>query len=187
MHEENQTVTQTGSDAATLHDNQRWYAVHTQPHRESLAAAQLAQQGFRAFLPRLAKTVRHARRTRTVLAPVFSRYLFVALDIDRDRWRSVNGTSGVSRLVMVADRPAPAPIGVIETLIRSTDENGRLRFDDGLAVGQTVRLVAGPFADSLGVLARLSGAGRVELLMRILNGEILVNISRDWVAPVLRT
>src|SRR5687768_7850736 len=39
----------------------RWYAVHTRPHYETIAARQLANQAFDAFLPLHWKTVRHAR------------------------------------------------------------------------------------------------------------------------------
>jgi len=166
-----------------LNETSRWYVVHAQPNREALAEAQLRQQGFGAFLPRQLKTIRHARKLRTVNAPIFPRYLFVGLDLDRDRWRSVNGTAGVSRLVMAADRPVPLPRGIVETLIRSTDDKGLVHYED-LKPGQAVRLIAGPFARSLGVLARLDGAGRVEVLMKILNGEVRLNLHRDWLEPL---
>ncbi len=148
--------------------NERWYVVHAQPHRVALAEAQLAQQGFRAFLPRQMKTIRHARKPRTVKGPIFPSHLFVELDLDRDRWRSVKGATGVNRLVMTQDRPLPVPEGIVETLIRSTDEKGLLQFEDELKPGQAIRLIAGPFALFMGVLARLDGAGRVEVLIRTL-------------------
>ena len=60
--------------------------------------------------------------------PIFPRYLFVVLDLDRDRWRSVNGTFGVARLVMMAgDRPQPAPHGVVEALVALADGRDVLR------------------------------------------------------------
>ena len=65
---------------------------------------------------------------RTVNAPLFPSYIFVALNLDVDPWRSVNGTFGVTRLIMAQDRPLPVPVGIVETLILSTDAAGRLRF-----------------------------------------------------------
>ena len=107
---------------------ERWFAVNSQPKREWRAQAQLVNQGFRVFMPKRLKTVRHARKLTTVLAPLFPRYLFVALDLAQHRWRSVNGTFGVCSLVMVGERPQPVPRGVVEAMIAATDSEGRLVF-----------------------------------------------------------
>jgi transcriptional antiterminator RfaH len=168
-----------GEIEARLTDGERWYLAQTLPYQENRAQTALELQGFRNFLPRRLKTVRHARRLRTVNAPLFPRYIFVALDLDRDRWRSVNGTRGVSSLVMAHDRPVPAPEGVVETLILSTDRSGQLRFVEEFEIGQTVRLTAGPFAQSLGVLDRLSSKERVDVLLNIMSGAIRVSVARD--------
>src|SRR5205085_2651181 len=118
----------------------------------------LSAQKFKTFVPRRTKTVRHARRLRTVQTPVFSRYLFVALDLKRDRWRSVNGTTGVAYLLTADDIPVPVPEGIVETLLASTNERGTLDFDKAPQPGQEVRLIAGPFADALGIIERVSDA-----------------------------
>src|SRR5258706_16252721 len=76
----------------------RWYAVNCLSNREFLASSQLRNQGFRTFLPRRLTTRRHARKFDTVMRPLFPGYLFVQLDLSRDRWRSINGTLGVVRL-----------------------------------------------------------------------------------------
>ena len=165
----------------------RWFAVHSLPHREAGAQQQLENQGFRTFLPRCLKARRHARKVENVLAPFFPRYLFVVLDLDRDRWRSVNGTFGVARLVMMAgDRPQPAPHGVVEALIALADGRDILRFDGGgrLAVGQNVRILAGPFAERIGLLQRLNDNGRARLLLDIMGGRIAVTLPSAALVPV---
>jgi len=164
--------------------NERWYAVYAQPFREALAKTQLAQQSFRAFVPLQMKTVRHARKLSSVKAPTFLRYLFVILDLERDRWRSVNGTSGVSRLVMAEGRPLPLPVGVVETLVNSADPSGLLHFGDDLKQGQAVRMRSGPFAEALGAISRLDSGARVEVLMKILNGQVRLNLPREDVEPL---
>ena len=70
----------------------RWYLVHTRPNSERKAEINLEAQGFKTFLPQIDRTIRHARRLTTVRRPLFPRYLFVCLDIGRDRWLSINGT-----------------------------------------------------------------------------------------------
>ncbi len=182
----------TGSDHLgepdrALAGGQRWFAVHCLPRREAGAQRQLENQGFHTFLPRCLKARRHARKLENVLAPIFPRYLFVVLDLDRDRWRSVNGTFGVARLVtMAGDRPQPAPRGVVEALIALTDGRGVLRFDGGgrLAVGQKVRILAGAFAEQIGLLRRLDDNGRVCLLLDVMGGRIGVTLPAAALAPV---
>src|SRR5712692_524830 len=133
------------SIVAALRAGERWYAVHTLPLREAYAQGHLRNQGFATFLPKRRKTVRHARKLRAVEAAFFPRYLFVVLDLRRDRWRSVNGTFGVSRLVMRGEEPHPVPAGLVEALIASADADGILQFGERLRVGGSVRLLAGPF------------------------------------------
>ena len=55
----------------------RWYLVHTRPNSERKAELNLQAQGFATFLPQIEKTIRHARRLKTVRRPLFPRYLFV--------------------------------------------------------------------------------------------------------------
>jgi len=147
------------------------------------AVTHLGRQGFRSFLPRYTKTVRHARKYRTLQAPLFPRYLFVVLNLERDRWRSVNGTTGIASLFMAHDRPVPVPDGLVETLIEAAESSGKLRFAEALVPGQKIRLVAGPFAQAVGLLDRLDDAGRVEVLLEIMGGGIRVKLARSWVEP----
>lgn len=165
------------SPAVPLH--RRWHVVRTQPNRERGACAQLEAQGFEAFLPLLARTVRHARKLRLRHAPLFPSYAFVAFDPQRERWRSVNGTFGVSRLVMAGDAPAPAPHGVVEALLAARDASGCVRLDADLAPGQRVEIIAGPFARAIGSLARLDGQGRVTVLLDIMGGRVPAALDRS--------
>jgi len=77
----------------------RWYVVQTQPHSERKASFHLVRQGFQTYLPQYLKRRRHARRTETVPAPLFPRYLFVLFDIATQSWRPIRSTIGVNHLV----------------------------------------------------------------------------------------
>jgi len=165
-------------------DRERWYVVYALTHCEARAQIQLENQGFGTFLPRRHKTIRHARRLTSVIAPFFPRYLFVVLDLTRHQWRSVNGTFGVAGLVMQGDQPHPVPRGVVETLVASADARGLLQLGPQLKVGSAVRLASGPFAESLGILDRLDDSGRIRVLLDILGRQVLVSTGCDSVLPV---
>src|SRR5512143_673906 len=102
----------------------RWYVAQSQPHAERKAVWHLNRQGFETYLPVYQKRRRHARRTETVLAPLFPRYIFVAVDLAAQRWLSIRSTVGVSNLVCNGDVPAAVPDGVIDALKHREDERG---------------------------------------------------------------
>ena len=164
---------------AVLSPSERWYAVRSQPACEMRACAQLENQAFRTFLPRGLKTIRHARKFKTVTAPFFPQYLFVALDITRQRWRSINGTRGVANIVMQGDLPHPVPHGVVETLLDMTDSRGIMQFGEKFRVGDRVRVMAGPFSERIAICERLDDHDRVRVLLDIMGSQIPVQISRS--------
>jgi transcription elongation factor/antiterminator RfaH len=163
---------------------ERWFVVHTLPHQEKRAQHQLENQSYRTFLPKREKTIRHARKLTTVVAPFFPRYMFIILDPERDQWRPVNGTIGVARLVMQGERPQPVPPGIVETLVASTGADGLLQMRPQLKVGDPVRLTHGPFAEYLGTLDRLDPGGRVRVLLDMLGRRVPILVEGHHVGRV---
>jgi len=160
----------------------RWFLAHTQPNSEFKAELHLNVQGFTTYCPHIRKTIRHARRLRTVRAPLFPRYLFVGLDLERDRWLSVRSTIGVSQLFTCDGRPVPVPVGIVESLIARSDGN-LTRLDGGLVIGQSVRILSGPFADFVGRLEQISEAGRVRVLLEMMGTAVPVALDRSVLSP----
>jgi transcriptional antiterminator RfaH len=156
--------------------DRRWYVVHTHPNNESRAAENLQRQGFVTYLPRYLRTRRHARKTDTIMRPLFSRYLFVSLDLARDRWRAVQSTFGVSQLVLAGDTPLAVPDGVVDEVRSREDDNGciRLGLPAGLGPGSAVRLIDSIFADAVGVIDRIADERRVAVLLQLLGREVRV-------------
>jgi len=170
------------TDLPTAEGNERWFLAHTRPRCELKAEFHLRAQGFRTYLPQIRKTVRHARQLREARAPLFPSYLFLVLDLGRDRWLSVRSTIGVSSLVTCNERPIPVPVGVVESLIERSDHNV-IRLDNGLVEGQSVRILSGPFADFVGTLERLDDAGRVRVLLEMMGTAVPVALHRSVLSP----
>jgi transcription elongation factor/antiterminator RfaH len=171
----------SGSPRA-LEGKERWFLAHTRPRSELRAEFHLDAQGFRTYLPQVRRTIRHARQLRTILAPLFPRYLFLILDLERDRWLSVRSTVGVSSLVTCEGRPIPVPIGVVESLIARSDGNVTV-IDHVIVEGQSVRILSGPFADFVGTLERLDDAGRVRVLLEMMGTAVPVALHRSALSP----
>jgi len=84
---------------------------------------------------------------------------------------------------MGAEHPRPVPRGVVEGLVVSCESSGAVRLDDGLEVGQKVRILSGPFAETLCRLAHLDERGRVRVLLEIMGIEVATELDRSAIAP----
>lgn len=161
----------------------RWYVAQTHPHAEVKASLHLTRQGFEIYLPRYLKKRRHARRVETVAAPLYPGYVFVAIDREVQRWRSIQSTIGVSRLVCRGDDPAAVPKGIIEELKHRQDESGLIRIERRARFnpGDTVRVVEGVFSDCLGLYEGMDDRERVAILLDLLGRKVRVVLASELV------
>jgi transcriptional antiterminator RfaH len=84
---------------------------------------------------------------------------------------------------MGAEQPSPVPPGVVEALIASCENSRVVRLDDDLEIGQKVRILSGPFAETLCRLAHLDDRGRVRVLLEIMGMEVAAQLDRSAIAP----
>ena len=84
----------------------------------------------------------------------------------------VNGTFGVASLIMGVEQPIPVPRGIVETLAAATESSGTIPLDPDLEIGQMVRILSGPFAETLCRLVRLDDEGRVRVLLKFMGAEL---------------
>jgi len=165
-------------------EHPRWYVAHTHPHAEAKATAHLSRQGFDIYFPRYIKRRRHARRIETVPAPLFPRYLFVAIDLNAQRWRSIFSTVGVSRLVCNGEDPSPVPVGIVEALKSREDANGFIKLDcrPRFHVGDKIRVLDGAFSSYLGLFDGMAERERIAILLDLLGRKVRVILDADLVA-----
>jgi len=90
---------------------------------------------------------------------------------------------GVSSLYTCERRPVPVPEGIVEALIENTDEANLTLCSRGLASGQSVRILKGPFVDFVGTLERLDDAGRVRVLLDMMGTVVPVALRRTAICP----
>jgi transcriptional antiterminator RfaH len=153
-----------------------WFVVQTHAHAEFKAATHLVRQGYSIYLPRYLKRRRHARRIETVSAPLFPRYLFVAIDRLTQRWRSIQSTIGVAHLVSNGDEPALVPTKVLDELKRREDHAGFVSLDkvSRFAPGETVRVIDGVFSECLGLFEGMADQDRIAILLDLLGRKVRV-------------
>ncbi|MEQ9325843.1 MAG: transcriptional activator RfaH [Rhodospirillales bacterium] len=151
-----------------------WYVVQTQASAEDKAEFHLKRQGFATYLPRFRKTVRHARRVREAIRPLFPRYLFVWIDVTAQQWRSIASTVGVATLVTAGDRPLPVPDEIIDDIRRREDSAGFIDLppEPGFEPGQQVVVERAGLRGQVGLFQGMKDDQRVFVLLEILGRQV---------------
>ena len=151
----------------------RWYVVHTRPNGELRAALNLERQGFKTYLARYMKERRHARKVEQILRPLFPRYVFVSLDTDTARWRSILGTFGVDYLVSNGDKPTPVPEGIVDEIREHENEQGFVVLSPKtLRPGQKVQIIEGPLAMQTALFQCAADNKRAVFLLQMLGRQV---------------
>lgn len=161
-----------------------WYVVRTHVHAENKAMLHLSRQGFRTYLPRYLKRRRHARRTEIVSAPLFPSYLFVAIDVARQRWRCIQSTFGVVGLIFNGDGPAAISSSVVDELKAQECDKGFIRLTPKrmFKPGDRVRIEDSAFASCVGLFDGMTGEERVNVLLDLLGRKVRVTLDADFVS-----
>ncbi|HZP76627.1 MAG TPA: transcription termination/antitermination NusG family protein [Pseudolabrys sp.] len=156
-----------------------WYVVYTGIKSEFRAKLALEAQGFAVYLPVEKKWVRHARRRTQVMRPLFSRYMFVRFDINRDHWYAIKRTDGVEAILTNDSIPVRVPAEAIEDLRQaqaigvSDETTAVLRLQEG----DPVRIASGPFKDFVARVKEAKSRKRVDILLQLFGSERILQFS----------
>lgn len=149
----------------------QWFAVMTNPQCELRAERELAQRGFRVFLPKLRKWVSHARVRKAVFRPLLPRYLFVEVDHPRQSFGEVKLCNGVETILHNGGVPQVVHRSFVEEFLTRylagewdyvRQEPCRVmgagwRENPPLPVGARVRVMDGKFDGLLATLTSVRG------------------------------
>lgn len=162
----------------------RWHAVQTKPNQERKAEFNLRRQGYCVYMPKYSRTRRHARKSEKVTRPLFAGYLFVAVDADRQGWRAINSTLGVSRVVSAAGAPIVVPDAIITSLQKreGPDKCIKLAPQRFLKNGDKVRVTDGVFESSLGLFEGMKDSERALVLVDFLGRKVRAIIDPEALA-----
>jgi transcription antitermination factor NusG len=159
-----------------------WFALRVRPNHENVVAMALRNKGYEAFLPVYQSRRRWSDRYRTLELPLFSGYLFCRLDLRRRL--PVLMTPGL--LEIVSSGRIPVPVDEVEVSAVQSVVQSRLTAQplSGLAVGERVRIQAGPLRGVEGVLLHTQGSYWLIVSVTLLNRSVSVRMDRNWVYPL---
>lgn len=140
----------------------RWYGVHTYSGYENKVKLSLEERirsnGAEEFFEEIlipAETVVEMRKgeRRTSTRKFFPGYILVRMDLNDETWHIVTGTSKVTGFVGGGQNPPVIPDAEVKKITNRMEEGvekpkPKVLFD----VGETVRVVDGPFLNFTGVV-----------------------------------
>ena len=122
------------------------------------------------------------RKLRDTLNPFFPVISSLSLISRNIAGVAINGMFGVASLIMGGEQLMPVPPHVVEASAASCESHGVVCLDDGLEIGQKVRILSGPFAETICRLADLDDRGRVRVLLEIMGMEVATQLDRSGIA-----
>lgn len=158
-----------------------WFLAQLKPNCSNIADKNLKRQGFQTFLPLEERTRQRNGKFLTTMQPLFPGYIFVAFDVARGLWRTVNSTFGVTRLVGIGKEPAVIPVNLVTQLMLRYDSKDKLLRSRALKVGDQVTLTKGPFANFAAEVESIAPDRRVWVLMEIMGAHARVAVSAEQV------
>ncbi len=166
-------------------DDRLWYVIHTYSGYENKVKTNLEHRIesmgvqdkiFQVVIPTEEEIEIKDGQRRTVQKKVFPGYVLVEMLMSDDSWYVVRNTPGVTGFVGSGNRPVPLDDAEVKSILRTMRaEEPKVKVS--FQVGQTVRIVDGPFADFNGAVDNIDTAkGKVKVLVSIFGRETPVEL-----------
>ncbi|WIG58861.1 MAG: Transcription antitermination protein NusG [Ktedonobacterales bacterium] len=142
-----------------------WYAIHTysgyenkvKTHIEARTTALgLKDQIFRVVVPTEDEIEIKGGQRRTVTRKVYPGYVLIDMILTADTWHAVRGTPGVTGFIGgTSTEPVPLSESELRYILRAPTETGeevKPKTKINFTVGQSVKVIDGPFAEFIGTV-----------------------------------
>ena len=170
-----------------------WYVVHSYSGYENKVKANLGTRIksmhmedsiFDINIPMEDVVEIKSGRKVTVPRKQFPGYILVRMYMDDDSWGVVRNTPGVTGFVGSGTKPTPLSRREVERIlgVRKDEEKKAPRFKPDWEVGETVRVIDGPFADFNGVIEDINvDQSKVRVLVDIFGRETPVELNFEQI------
>ncbi|MCL2836996.1 MAG: transcription termination/antitermination protein NusG [Defluviitaleaceae bacterium] len=153
------------SASPEVSNNARWYVVHTYSCYENKVKTNIEKlvenrnmqdQILDVMVPVLDETEIKNGQKRTVSRKIFPGYVLINMEMNDETWYVVRNTRGVTSFVGPGSRPVPLTEDEIKYMgIRRVEE----KID--ITVGESVKIIDGPFGNNVGVVKEINMNKRV--------------------------
>ena len=167
--------------------NKYWYVIHTYSGYEDRVKINLEHRIqnmdvkdkiSQVVIPTEEEIeIKNGQRT-TVAKKVFPGYILIEMELTDESWYAVRNTPGVIGFVGTGAGSKPTPLDDQEAkAILKQMEAEAPRIKVGIAKGQSVRIIDGPFIDFVGVVDEINAEkGKVRVLVSFFGRETPVEL-----------
>ena len=166
-------------------DQGQWYVLHTYSGYENkvkktiesrIEAYDLEDRVFEIVVPTQEEIeIRNGQR-HNVQKKVFPGYVLVRMDIDEETWYQLRNTPGVTGFISINNKPVPLGEDEATNILKGmTAEAPKVAVS--FALGDTVRIIDGPFADFRGQIDEINyEKGKIKVLVSFFGRETPVEL-----------
>lgn len=162
-----------------------WYVIHTYSGHEQKVADTLKQrveafglkeQIVEILVPTQEKIVIDAGKKKTIRERLFPGYVMVRMILTDETWGAVRNTTGVTGFVGAGARPTSLPPHEVDAILKFTKLEAP-KFELKFKVGETVKVIDGPFNDFLGKVDEIDEEkGKVKVLVSVFGRETPIEL-----------
>jgi transcription termination/antitermination protein NusG len=162
-----------------------WYVLHTYSGYENkvkktiesrVEAFDMGDRVFEVVVPTQEEVEIKDGQRKTVQRKVFPGYVLVRMIMDEDTWYQLRNTPGVTGFVSQDNKPVPLS-GDVATNVLQEMEAEAPKVSVSFALGDTVRIIDGPFADFRGEVDEVNNEkGKIKVLVSFFGRETPVEL-----------
>lgn len=167
-HEDTQAESPMATAAAEQQiPNRHWYAIHTysgyenkvKTHLEArIVSMNVKDMIFRVVVPTEEEVEIKGGQRRTVTRKVYPGYVLVDMVLDDNTWHVVRNTPGVTGFVGgTSTEPVPLSESELRYILKTPAKGEEVKPKTKIqySVGQTVKVIDGPFAEFIGTVSEI--------------------------------
>ena len=156
-----------------------WYAVSTKHKLEFVALKNLERQYIYTYLPKIYKySLNKKKLAKKLYNAFFPGYLFVNLDIEKDRWQKINSTIGVNKIISLGSCPVPIANSIVDEIKKLEDVKGIITENDTYHKNDHIMIKGGVFSGNVGLFDKyISGKNRVRVLLSVMGDSTGINLN----------
>jgi transcription termination/antitermination protein NusG len=162
----------------------QWYVIHAYSGHEEkvkknlekrIESMDMHDKILEVFVPMEDEIEIKDGKRRHVQKRIFPGYILVKMVMSDESWYVVRNTPGVTSFVGSGNKPVPLQENELRSILKQVKQEPQIRVE--FQLGESVRVVDGPFADFLGKVDEINAEkGKLKVLVNMFGRETPVEL-----------
>lgn len=163
----------------------KWYVLHTYSGYENkvkktiesrVDALDLNDQVYEIVVPTQEEIEIRSGQRHPVQRKVFPGYVLVRMEMGDDTWYAIRNTPGVTGFINIDNKPVPLEDSAVQAIMKGMEAETPV-VKMSFQIGDTVRIIDGPFADFRGEIDEINHEkGKIRVLVSFFGRETPVEL-----------